>query len=133
MENINRYQKVHLVVEIVRNGYRALEPEDFNSIDKQMILFHGRCPARQYIKNKPNAVGIKSFVCCKAYDVEFYQGYGTGISAEHTYVGLGGSIEIWLVKNIPRIENFKAFFDIYFTSIALLLELKAQTCTRWVL
>ena len=94
-----------------------------------MIPFHGRCPARQYIKNKLNLVGIKSFVRCgksgKAYDFELYQEAGTGISAEHTYLGLGGSIVMRLVENIPRNENFKVFFDNYFTSIALLLELKA--------
>ena len=127
--NTNKYWKVHPVVEIVRNGYRALEPEKFNSVDEQMIPFHGRCPACQYIKNKPNPVGIKSFVRCgksgKAYDFELYQGAGTGISAEHTYLGLGGSIVMRLVENIPRNENFEVFFDNYFTSIALLLELKA--------
>ena len=129
MNNINKYWKVNPVVEIVRNGSRALEPEEFGSIDEQMIPFHGRCPPRQYIKNKPNPVGIKLFVRCeksdKAYDFELYQGADTGISAEHTYLGLAGSIVIWLVKNIPRNENVKVFFDNYFTSIALLLELKA--------
>ena len=113
----------------MRNGCRALEPEEFNSIDEQMISFHGRCPARQYIKNKPNSVGIKSFARCgksgKAYDFELYQGAGTGISVEHTYLGLGGSIIMHLVENIPQNENFKVFFDNHFTSITLLLELKA--------
>ena len=105
MNNINKYWKVHPVVEIVRNGCRALEPEKYNSIEKQMITFHGRCPARQYIKNKPSPVDIKSFVhygkSGKAYDFELYQGTGTGISAEHTYLRLGRSIAMRLVENIP--------------------------------
>ena len=41
MNNINRYWKIHPVVEIVRHGCRALEPEEFNSIGEQMIPFHG--------------------------------------------------------------------------------------------
>ena len=61
----------------------------------------------------------------KTYDFELYQGAGTGISAEHTYLGLGRCILMWLVENIPQNENFKVFFDNYFTSIELLLELKA--------
>ena len=85
-------------------------------------------PRYEY-QSKPNPVGIKSFVRCgkssKAYDFELYQGAGTGISAEHTYLGLDGSTVMQLVKNIPRNENFKVFFDNYFTSIVLLLELKA--------
>ena len=94
-----------------------------------MIPFHDRCLACQYIKNKPNPVGMKSFVHCgksgKAYDFELYQGAGTGISAEHTYLGLGGSIATWLVEKIPQNENFKVFFDNCITSIVLLLKLKA--------
>ena len=62
MNNINTYWKVDPVEEIVRKSCTALEPEEFNSIDEQMIPFHGRCLARQYIKNKPNPVGVKSFV-----------------------------------------------------------------------
>ena len=61
----------------------------------------------------------------KTYDFELYQGAGTGISAEHTYLGFGRSILMWLVENIPQNENFKVFFDNYFTSIEFLLELKA--------
>ena len=64
MNNINKYWEVHLVVEIARNGYRALESQEFNSINKQMIPLHGRFSARLYIKNKPSPVGIKSFVRC---------------------------------------------------------------------
>ena len=83
------------------------------------------------IKNKPNPVGIKSFIHCgkssKAYNFELFQGAGTGISAEHTYLGLGRSTVMRLVKNIPRNKNFKVFFDKYSTSIAFLPELKACT------
>ena len=126
--NINKYWKVHPVVEIVSNGCRALDREEFNSIYEQMIPFHGRCPARQFIKHKPNPVGIKSFVHCgksgKAHDFEPYQGAGKGISVEHTYLGLVESIVMRLVQNIQQNENFKVFFSNYFTSIALLLELK---------
>ena len=93
-------------------------------------MINGRCPGCQYIKKKnPNPVGIKSFVCCgksgQAYDFELYQGAGTRISAEHTYLGSGWSTVMRLVENIPWNENFKVFFDNYVTSIALFLQLKA--------
>ena len=56
--NKNKYWKVQTVVEAVRNACHSLPPEEYNSIDKQMIPFHGRMPARQYFKNKPNPVGL---------------------------------------------------------------------------
>ena len=83
----NKFWKVHPVVVAVREACRSLPPEEHNSIDEQMIPFHGRMPARQFVKNKPNPTGLKNFVRCgksgNAYDFEFYQGKGTGTSAEH--------------------------------------------------
>ena len=75
MGNTNKYWKVQPMVEAVRSACHSLPHEDYNSIDEQMIPFHGRVPARQYIKNKPNPVGLKSFVHCgksgRAYDFNF--------------------------------------------------------------
>ena len=95
-----------------------------------MIPFHGRVPRRQYIKNKPNPVGVKSFVRCgktgMAYDFELNQGKGTGVSQEQKYLGLGGSIVMHLVEHLPVNENFNMVFDNYFTSVPLLLDLKKK-------
>ena len=43
--NTNKYWKVEPVVEYVRNACRSLSPEEFNSVDEQMIPFTGRIPA----------------------------------------------------------------------------------------
>ena len=95
-----------------------------------MIPFQGRVSGRQYVKNKPYPVGVKRFLCCgksgMAYDFEFYQGKCTGVSQEYKSLGLGGSIVMCLVENLPVNENFKIFFDNVFTCIPLLLELKAK-------
>ena len=66
--------------------------EEFSSADEQMIPFTGRAPAKQFVKRKPNPVGIKNFVICgkpgKAHDFELCQGKGTGIFEEHKNVVL---------------------------------------------
>ena len=109
-ESANIYWKVALIVDVVRNACISLPPEENNSIDEQMIPFQGRVPGRQYVKNKPNPVGIKLFVGCRrsgmAYDFEFYQGKGTGKSEDHKDLGLWGSIVMPLVENLPERENF---------------------------
>ena len=97
-----------------------------------MISFQGRVTGWQYVKNKPNPVGVKLFVRCgrsdMAYDFKFYQGKGTGVSKDHKGLGLGGSIVIRLVENLPERENFKVYFDNVFTSIPLLIQLKEKGC-----
>ena len=74
-----------------------------------MIPFQGRDPGRQYVKNKPNLVGAELFVHCgrsgMAYDYEFYQGKGTGVSEDRKNLGLGGSIVMRLVENLPEREK----------------------------
>ena len=61
-----------------------------------------------------------------AYNFEFYQGKGTGVSEDHKDLGLGGSIVMGLVENLPERENFKVYFDNFFTSIPLLIQLKEK-------
>lgn len=53
------------------------------------------------------------------------QGKGSGISQNHTNLGLGGLIVLRLVENVPEHEIAKIFFDNSFTSVQLLLELKS--------
>ena len=126
--NPKLFWKVDPIVQIIRENMGAQPMEEFNSIDEQMIPFHGRMPARQYIKNKPNPVGLKSYVRCGksgiAYDFEFYEGAGTGVNYRH--LGLGGSVVKRLCEKIPRHENFKVFFDNHFTGLPLLEELKSD-------
>ena len=126
-ESTNIYWKVAPIIDAVRNACISLPPEENNSIDEQMIPFQGRVPGRQYVKNKPNPVGVKLFVCCgrsgMACDFEFYQGKGTGVSEDHKDLGFGGSIVMHLVENLRERKNFKVYFDNFFTSIPLLIQL----------
>ena len=127
-ESTNIYWKVAPIIDAVCNACILLLPEENNSINEQMIPFHGHVPGRQHVKNKPKPVGIKLFVRCgqsgMAYDFEFYQGKGTGVSEDHKHLGLGELIVMRLVENLPEKENFKAYFEIFFTSIPLLIQLK---------
>ena len=58
-----------------------------------MISFEGRAPAKQFLANKPNPIGLKNFVLCgksgRALDFELYQGAGTSISEKYKELGLG--------------------------------------------
>ncbi|KAL1447210.1 hypothetical protein MTO96_044349 [Rhipicephalus appendiculatus] len=116
--------------ELTRDQCLKLEVLEHTSIDEQMVPFSGRVPAKQVIKSKPNPVGVKIFVRCSsdglAHDFEVYQGKGTGIDREYSYLGLGGCVVMRLADTLPHLQNLKLFFDNYFTSVLLLRELKAK-------
>ncbi|KAH9374626.1 hypothetical protein HPB48_014673 [Haemaphysalis longicornis] len=124
----DKFWKVRPLLDAVRKRCLELSATEKNSIDEQMIPFTGRVAAKQFVRNKPNPEGVKVFLRCSssgvAHDFEIYQGKGTGTSAEHTHLGLGGSIVMRLAESLPKQENFKLYFDNYFTSIPLLQELK---------
>ena len=129
-ESTSIFWKVALIIDAVCNACILLPPEENNSIDEQMIPFQGGVPGRQYVKNEPNPVGLKVFVRCgqsgMAYDFEFYQGKCSGVPEDHKDLGLGRSIVMRLVENLPERENFKVYFDNFFTSIPLSIQLKEK-------
>ena len=108
-ESTNIFWKVALIIDAACNACISLPPEENNSIDEQMIPFQGRIPGQQYIKNKPNPVGVKLFVHCgrsgMANNFEFYQGKGAGVSEDHKDLGLGGLIVMRHVENLPDWEK----------------------------
>lgn len=72
-------------------------------------------PAKQYIKGKPNPVGVKNVVVCgksgRAIDFELYQGVETGITEEKRNLGLGASIVLRLSESIR--QNKKELQTLY--------------------
>lgn len=127
---LDKLWKVRPVIETVRKKCVEIPHEENYSIDEQMIPFKGVTVSglKQVIKSKPTPVGIKNFVRCGAksgiaYDFEIYQGAKTGVSEEHKYLGLGGSVVVRLCQGIEN-ENSKVIFDNFFTSIPLMWHLK---------
>lgn len=124
----NKFWKVAPIVDTVRERCLQLEPLPNNSIDEQMVPFTGRVVAKQFVRNKPNPEGTKVFVRCSsngmAHDFELYQGKGTGVSADHSHLGLGGSVVMRLVEHLPHGPNVRCFMDNYFSSVPLFRELK---------
>ncbi|KAG5884072.1 hypothetical protein JTB14_033889 [Gonioctena quinquepunctata] len=75
-----RLWRIQPVIDLVRNRCKAIERKEKTafSIDEQMIPFLGRCPVRQFVRNKPRPVGAKNFVVTTVdglvLDFEIYQG-----------------------------------------------------------
>lgn len=122
--NDNKLWKVQPVINAVRNACLQLPRDHVTySIDEQMIPFTGRCPMKQYVKNKPRPVGLKKFILATSsglmLDFEIYQGDSTPLGNRD--LGLGASVVLRLVKSLLY-ESF-VFFDRYFCSLPLLDKL----------
>ena len=126
----NKFWKVQPVVDAVRDRCRKLPREEFTSVDEQLIPFTGRVPAKQFIKSKPNPVGVKNFVICgksgRAQAFELYQDAGTGIPDDTKHLGLGALVVLRLAETTPKQKNHKVCFDNYFTGMRLIRELKMK-------
>ncbi|KAH8023981.1 hypothetical protein HPB51_020654 [Rhipicephalus microplus] len=125
----DKFWKVRPLLGVIRSRCLQLEELEQNCIDEQMVAFSWMVPAKQAVKSKPNPVGVKIFVRCStdglSHDFELYQGKGTGIDREFSFLGLRVCVVMRLVESFPRHRNLKLFFDNYFTSVLLLRELKS--------
>ena len=113
-----------------RENCLKLVPEEFNSIDEQMVPFKGKFSSiKQYLCNKPHKWGFKIWCRCGIsgllYDFDIYQGSSRGeVSAQS--IDLSGDVVIKLCSTLPEGKNYKAIADNFFTSVALILALKER-------
>ena len=104
-------------------------------IDEQMIPFKGKLVLKQYMKGKPNPWGIKIFFLCgesgMPYNFVAYQGKSTKFTDEYKDLGVSGAVVMTLIEDRLKHENYRLFFDNYFTSPGLVkvLQEKGVYCT----
>ena len=93
------------------------------SIDEQIIPFTGMCRMKQYVLNKPNAVGLKNFVAARpdglVVDFVVYQGANSfqPIPPE-LKSGVGGTVVSHLSESFT--SGNRIYCDRYFTCLPLI-------------
>lgn len=116
--------KIRPWLEMFRKQCLDIVPEEYNSVDEQMVPFKGtHSPIRQYVKGKPHPWGLKIWARCSSsgmlHDFVVYQG-GTG---KKTLLGIGGDVVVKLCETLPAEQNYKVFADNFFSSAPLVLTL----------
>lgn len=106
--------KIRPWLEMFRKQCLDIVPEEYNSVDEQMVPFKGtHSPIRQYVKGKPHPWGLKIWAQCSScgmlHDFVVYQG-GTG---KKTLLGIGGDVVVKLCETLPAEQNYK---DLLITS-----------------
>jgi hypothetical protein len=120
----DKFAKIRPLVDLVRKSLSQFGVFSKRlCIDEQMIPFSGRHSCKMYMKNKPIRFGYKSWILCNEngypFDFSLYQG------ADASRVGpLASSVVLRLLKIVTKPENHEVYFDNFFTSYSLLVDLK---------
>ncbi|CAF4020199.1 unnamed protein product [Rotaria sp. Silwood2] len=122
--NFDKAHKVRPLLNIVKENFRIIPKEEKLSVDEQIIPFKGRSIMKQHMPKKPNRWGYKMFLLAGGksgicYDFIFYTGKGN--QQQH---GFCTDIVLDVCETVPRFANHKVYFDNYFTTIRLQVELK---------
>ncbi|XP_048106446.1 piggyBac transposable element-derived protein 2 [Alosa alosa] len=125
-ENTDRLFKVRPVLSTLQKTFLATaDPEEFHSIDEQMIPFKGQLSIKQYIPKKPKPWGVKVWVRAGSsgyvYRFEVYQ--GSANRGHSSGLRMAGDVVMRLCDD-KKHKNHKVFFDNFFSSIPLLEALK---------
>lgn len=101
------------------------------SIDEQLCSTKVRHYMKQYLPMKPHKWGFKLFVLCGvsgyAYNFELYSGQENNeaqrVDASEPDLGASANVVVRLSRIIPRNQNYRLYFDNYYTTPALLAYL----------
>ena len=103
---------------------KSVLQEEMQSIDEQIIPTKSRCGIKLYMPKKPNKWGIKLWASCGisgiVYDFEIYACKAPNSQDEIPGIMMGGNVVHCLTKNLPYHQNFKLYFDNFFSSVTLM-------------
>ena len=123
----DKFAKISPLASLLNEKWLAHFPkENFLSVDESMVPYYGRNGLKQHIHGKPIRFGYKVWCLCTRTEYLAqaipYQGRSTGYS--NPEFGMGGSVVLDLISELPSHVEYRLFFDNLFTSIPLIDHLK---------
>jgi hypothetical protein len=122
----DKMAKVRPIFAMLNERFLLYNPKQQNmSIDESMIPYYGRHSCKQFIRGKPIRFGFKNWCLNSSsgylIQCEPYQGAGT--TKTYKSLGMGGSVVMDLISELPSDLSFQLYFDNLFTSLKLIDEL----------
>lgn len=120
----DKLAKVRPLFTLLNERFLEFYPMEENlSVDESMVPYYGRHSAKQFIRGKPVRFGYKMW-CLNTrlgylIQCEPYQGAGQG-GQTYPHLGLGGSVVVDLISELPEGNHYKIHADNFFTSLKLL-------------
>ena len=131
--NYDRLYKIRPIITKLQENLKKIPYEEHLSVDEQMCATKSRNYLKQYLPNKPHKWGFKLFVLCDtsgfSYNFEVYTGKENNPDQRFQNepdLGASANVVVRLCRNVPKHQNYKIFFDNYYTSIDFLVHLAKQ-------
>ena len=134
-KNYSSYDKLYKIrplLQLLRENFLTVPPEEINSVDEQIIPFKRKSSLRRYLPKKPKKWGFKIFSrngqsgFCFDFEIEGAPDpQDANELAPVDQIGKsGGDVVLRMCSKLPKNQNYKVFFDNYFTFRKLLNMLK---------
>ncbi|KAJ8945544.1 hypothetical protein NQ318_020390 [Aromia moschata] len=121
--------KIRPFLEKVKERLLLVPKEEHLAVDEQIIPTKARSSIKQYNPKKPHKWGYKVFVLSGisgfSYDFDIFAG-PTILKEDQPNLGASSNVVVKLIENVPRHQNYKIFFDNWFTGIPLLVYLSKE-------
>lgn len=123
----NKLYKIEPILKSLRENCQKLEEEEFQAIDEQIVSAKTKFSGiRQYNPRKPHKWGLKNFIRAgqsgMIYDFFFY----TGAAKDGEEKSSARNVVLQLCNNMLTGCNYKLFYDNWFTTLDLCLDLKER-------
>ena len=120
--------KVRPLLDQIRNILITVPKEEYLAVDEQIIPTKSKTSLKQYNSKKPHKLGYKVFVLSGvsgfSYDFEIFAGKQTNKMPDNCpSLSTSSNMVIKMAQTIPRLKNYKLFFDNRFTSLPLMVYL----------
>ncbi|XP_032364124.1 piggyBac transposable element-derived protein 3 [Etheostoma spectabile] len=128
-ENVDLLHKIRPLVTHLTLKLQKIPMGEKLAVDEQMVPFKGRNRLKQYLPSKPKRWGYKILILAGSDGVPHNFEIYTGRVVQHPElpdVGASGNVVLRLAEPIPTQQNYKLFFDNWFTSVPLILTLAHQ-------
>lgn len=124
----DKFGKMRAVMCLLNERYLANAVFEENlCIDESMAPYFGRHGAKQFLKGKPIRFGYKFWCLCDrlGYLIQFEPYQGSGGAGYDRTIGLGPSVILDLISELPSNVSFRLYADRFFSSLKLVDHLSA--------
>lgn len=126
----DRLYKIRPLIEALNNSFKKVPYEAHLSVDEQMCSTTARSSLKQYLPDKPHKWRFKLFVICGVsgygYKFEVYSGQENKCASGEPQLGASANVVVRLAREVPTNQNYRIFFDNYYTSIPLIEYLSSR-------
>ena len=128
----DKMAKIRPLFSAINERFLMYQPREQSiCVDESMIPHYGRHGCKQFIRGKPIRFGFKNWCLNSSsgylIQCEPYQGQGT--TREFRDLGMGGSVVLDLLAELPPGIAYQLYFDNLFTSLKLIDELSSRGIT----